>query len=1271
MRNTRLLSFNSIYFFPEIYYLIHKLKRLGAKTFPILGLLLLTSMLSNAQSTAPKVLLPSPNAAALGVYGQVPVSLFNGLPQISIPIENIKAGGADVDISLSYYAGGIRPDDHPGWVGSGWNVNVGGSITRKVNGGVDEIITPGFDDENIYSYYYDYGYLNNPDWYSEASLKGIYSSPLGRAIPDPDEFIFNFGNYSGSFYYNHKGKWQVKSDQPIGLEVELMNNFELQKQQEGMSSIYLRRIFYKFTLITPDGAKYIFGGNPQSIEFTRGSGSTNSYNSDVVPNSWFLTKIITNTKREVNFLYERGPIIAPLSTYASIYSVYAAGSPIGNRGFKLGKAVSIINPVYLKEIQTLDQKVVFSRSKSNELSYNYDDVNDDLENMATTYSDISRNGTGKSIQQNISWQKLDSISFYTNTSVFLKKFAFSYKELATSRLMLDSVREMGSDRSSKPAYQFFYNNGALPDYNSRKTDHWGFYNGRDYFGGFPRYGTVDELWANVYKKENIPAYTLSKDQDTTLMAYGTISSIKYPTGGTTNFKFEPHEFGLVAKRYPFEVESTANTKLGGLRISKIWDEDEFGKISNLKEYRYVLNYNADGKNSSGILAGRPQYLEEGKGQYSKGGFIDYWYWNDYSVEPLSQTNGSYITYTEVAEKLADGSYTIFNYSNHDQIKYRDAAPMSIIHPSLNQWLLDPNTSFSLLRGKLLEKRMYSSGNIIQRDTRYEYNETIGRSDEEAIRVDHYKQRYFNLGNGLFENRSTAYYIYTFPVLMKKESDFLYDAMGLNPVNVEKNKEYDASTYNVIQESQLSSSGNGVVAVNHITSYRYPNNMLNTDPTGIYNKMYTDHVLSPVIEKSVYSDKSLVSGERITYYSPFAGIYLPKLQEHQGADGRYESILAYNNYDKNGNILSLTQIGGNTINYIWSNLGLLPAAEITNVDYSTIENTVGKAKVEALRELAAPDKVAVDNFLAPLKTAHPEAFIKSFSYKPSVGMSSETDIKDKTTFYDYDEFGRLRYVKDQNNYIIKAINYNYSNQKPVLTFKNATRSGIFTKNDCASGTGTQVTYEVPKGTYTSFQSVDAANAMADREIAAKGQAYANHNGSCTPEAVIYKNVERSGMLTKNDCATGTGTQVLYTIPAGKYSSTQSVEAANTLADAEFGTEGQKYANTNGSCTPSSVSTYFNITNKSNNIVYFLLNANGNIIAGPQSVGPNSTLTISGNVPASANSTLVFKITSGYIPNSAVLNAFWGRLYGGISVKDSAVTFTGAKLSVSQSVDVTFN
>src|SRR5258706_15772099 len=72
---------------------------------------------------------PSPNATSLGKYGEVPVSYYTGIPNISVPLYSIKSRDLELPISLNYHAGGIRVEELASWVGLGWTLNAGGVIT--------------------------------------------------------------------------------------------------------------------------------------------------------------------------------------------------------------------------------------------------------------------------------------------------------------------------------------------------------------------------------------------------------------------------------------------------------------------------------------------------------------------------------------------------------------------------------------------------------------------------------------------------------------------------------------------------------------------------------------------------------------------------------------------------------------------------------------------------------------------------------------------------------------------------------------------------------------------------------------------------------------------------------------------------------------------------------------------------------------------------------------------------------------------------------------
>lgn len=57
--------------------------------------------------------------------------------------------------------------------------------------------------------------------------------------------------------------------------------------------------------------------------------------------------------------------------------------------------------------------------------------------------------------------------------------------------------------------------------------------------------------------------------------------------------------------------------------------------------------------------------------------------------------------------------------------------------------------------------------------------------------------------------------------------------------------------------------------------------------------------------------------------------------------------------------------------------------------------------------------------------HPsDAMMTTYTYKPLVGLSSQTDINNRSAYYEYDSFNRLSIVRDTDGKIVKKICYNY-------------------------------------------------------------------------------------------------------------------------------------------------------------------------------------------------------------------------------------------------------
>jgi YD repeat-containing protein len=55
----------------------------------------------------------------------------------------------------------------------------------------------------------------------------------------------------------------------------------------------------------------------------------------------------------------------------------------------------------------------------------------------------------------------------------------------------------------------------------------------------------------------------------------------------------------------------------------------------------------------------------------------------------------------------------------------------------------------------------------------------------------------------------------------------------------------------------------------------------------------------------------------------------------------------------------------------------------------------------------------------------DAAMTTYTYAPLIGMTSQSDANNMPTYYEYDEFGRLKYIRDHERNILKSFDYNYA------------------------------------------------------------------------------------------------------------------------------------------------------------------------------------------------------------------------------------------------------
>jgi hypothetical protein len=498
----------------------------------------------DTSNTIGHVSIASPTAASLGKYGDFPVSYNTGLPNINIPIYTVKSGSLSLPISLSYHASGLKVQEGASWVGAGWALNAGGVITRTVVGGPDD---RGIQATNIcYAGHYSdsgysrYGFIYRPGA-TGAAFDGYWPDDLtfcqGYKDAEPDLYFFNFGGYSGKFYFNDDRTPIFVPEEDFKVAPDLNNG-------SGGNG------FEGFVMTTPDGVKYYFGrtGNDTTvnpIEITFPSTIRNGpANANAAVSSWYLNKIISADGMDsINLTYANESFSSFTLSMFPISNIQDPNnnSIPDNTGYNLVK--NFVNGVRLRSITFPNGRIIFTPAASprTDLSGGYP-ANTGIFDAANTNS-----------------YALGSI-YITNNSGFCKKdtlFSSYWQDntntlngqLAndgaynihsdTYRLRLDSLQEISCDGTTKiPPYKFSYFSELVPRKLAFGIDHWGFYNGvTGNTGVIPSY-----TYTSGVAGATVPYYTgANRDAAWPSMRGGALQQITYPTGGYTRYVFQPND----------------------------------------------------------------------------------------------------------------------------------------------------------------------------------------------------------------------------------------------------------------------------------------------------------------------------------------------------------------------------------------------------------------------------------------------------------------------------------------------------------------------------------------------------------------------------------------------------------------------------------------------------------------------------------------------------------------------------------------------------------
>ncbi|MCM1722608.1 hypothetical protein [Bacteroides ovatus] len=984
---------------------------------PLIGLTTFNNLIAQSYSAnsfinyyfTPKNLgFSTPQSAELTKYSPTTLDHYNGLMNFELPILHYQDNSFDIPITIKYISDGFKPGRRPSLIGNNWSLNVGGVITRNVFGRPDDEIGINqkmFRDGLLAAIRNGkYRYYSKEELFNLAVAKADSekTSDIGDLEHDyaPDIFNFSFGGYKGFFFIGNDGK--IKSSLGEGFQIDI----DKLSIQNHLTADYTP-INSTIKITTPDGYIYEFGGTQSYLEYNIPNNPSSSNPSSIQITSWYLNSIKNaNNKRHVYFNYKKYIQRNEYKNFIAYYTEsyiepmyqWIPGYPYTEKNefsdgytFKDNLDTPIIDEIMIDDVHIKFEIGTFNESFYNEGNYDLLYLKEITESHGTT-------------EKRISFEYLHNGNYF-----FLHHL------------------KLNSQATNPDFYSFDYNlNTTLPDTRTISVDHWGYWNGT--------YAIEEESKSYLNNIENRKAVNTAVADATML------TNITFPTGGETKITYEPNYYNHWYKSntsYKWEKEySSTPIPCGGVRIKQITDYNPVNKKEITRTYNYVT---PDGK-GSGVIGILPKYRsEEQTRQTTPGQYIN-GQWNSFritgyhtsissnTIGRLYNISEHHVGYSDVNEIYSDNSRVSYHFSSRidipddENINGKATTPstdIQIVASDMNlfeKYGLHNSNDMSGYRGKLLSKITYSNKQEMLLMQFYTYN------------IDEWLKNYeisiSSAYQGLAANR-----IYYTPCRVVKELQA--DING-----VEIHKIYSYNSKNLVSEKRIVQSNKDTLFLSYI--YPFENSTVITGANHLSDLISINKISEPVltlkyIQRNNNNSSQLLSAIKYNYgnfNNQFLKSSLSEWSINTPVDGDYSLEKGqftikeqYLNYDNYSNIICLVDKYKDTTVYIWSYKGKYPIAKIKGATYSQVNSALGTSP-ESLSNNNAPD---IDKLNA-LRSKLPSSSINTYTYSPLIGLTTSTNPRGITTYFEYDSSGRLVTTKDYSLNHIKKSYYKYYNQR---------------------------------------------------------------------------------------------------------------------------------------------------------------------------------------------------------------------------------------------------
>ncbi|SFJ00368.1 RHS repeat domain-containing protein [Olleya namhaensis] len=515
-----------------------------------------------------------------------------------------------------------------------------------------------------------------------------------------------------------------------------------------------------------------------------------------------------------------------------------------------------------------------------------------------------------------------------------------------------------------------------------------------------------------------------------------------------------YDFNIVITYSPIENDFLYGP---GKRIKKIENISENSTVL-IKEYEYVFSDDDQlgASAPSGAIIGFPAFINKANENDPTGVTLTKYY--DAS-SAYSSFQPNTIGYSHVIEYLGTKSNNIgkteYLFTNKSD-SGGDYYEFPYHPPTDNEWLrgkpirvktfkTNQNSNY-VLQSEVYNKYQYGgieynsdfeySGNFqingsqnqgflfTPSGTEHDWNENIVNGyvkNTTLFKLPLFMNRRLYDGSNINNDSDWGYRIYhlTGGVLnLKRKVDKKYYQSGT--FEMVTNYGYDYDKHYQVKDMEVKDSEDNFLK----TIYFYPKDR--DDISGLtpdaYNAAYflSRENRFEILQTDVYKNSlELLSKQRVNFTKENNLILVNNIQNSKGDDPLQPRVV-YHKYDLLGNPLELSKSDGTHQVYIWGYNGQFPIAKIENTTYSAIENLPSFGlDFEITENLSAIQEQELRSLS--------NTMVSTYTYRPLIGVTSVTDPRGNTIYYDYDGFNRLKQVKDKDDNILSKNDYNYANQ----------------------------------------------------------------------------------------------------------------------------------------------------------------------------------------------------------------------------------------------------